>query len=67
MPRREEVFSVGVVSEAPAAGSGSMMNLCIFSSLIACYDRGGVFSVSAIPSLLYIVLEVYNRSGVFKI
>jgi hypothetical protein len=67
MPRREEVFSVGVVSEAPAAGSGSMMNLCIFSSLTACYDRRGVFSFSAIPSLLYIVLEVYNKLGVFKI
>ena len=68
MPRREEVFSVGVVSEAPAAGSGSMMNLYVFSSLLAsCYDRGGVFSFSAIHSLLYIVLEVYNRSGVFKI
>jgi hypothetical protein len=67
MPRREEVFSAGVVSEAPVAESGSMMNLCSFSSLTACYDRGEVFSFSAIPSLLYIVLEVYNRSGVFKI
>jgi hypothetical protein len=68
MPRREEVFSAGVVSEAPATGSGSMMNLCTFSSLLAVsYDRGGIFSVPAIPSLLYIELEVYNRSGVFKI
>jgi hypothetical protein len=61
MPRREEVFSVGVVSEASAKGSGSMMNLCIFSSLItASYDRRGIFLGPAIPSLLYIVLEVYN-------
>jgi len=43
MPRREEVFFAGVFSEAPAAGSGSMMNLCIFSSLItASYDRRGI-------------------------
>ena len=68
MPRREDVFFAGVVSEAPAAGRGSMMNLCIVSSLItAGYDRRGIVSVPAIPSLLYIVLEVYNRSGVFKI
>ena len=58
----------GVVSKVLAAGSGSMMNLYIFSSLLAtCIDRGGIVSVPAIPSLLYIVSEVYNRSGVFKI
>jgi hypothetical protein len=63
MPRIEEVFSAGVVSEVPAAGSGSMLNLYVFYSLLAtCIDRGGAVSVPAIPSLLYIVLEVYNRS-----
>ena len=65
---REEVFSAGVVPEAPETGSGSIMNLCVFPSLkAACYERGGIVSVPAIPSLLYIVLGVYNRSGVFKI
>jgi hypothetical protein len=68
MPRREEFFSAGVFFEAPAAGSGSMMNLCVFPLLLAtCIDRGGIVSVPAIPTLLYIVLEVYNISGVFKI
>ena len=58
-PSREEVLSAGVVSKALAAGSGSMMNLYIYSSLFAiCIDRGGIVSVPAIPSLLYIVLEV---------
>ena len=67
-PSREEVLSAGVVSKALAAGSGSMMNLYIYSSLFAIYiDRGGIVSVPVLPSLLYIVLEVYNRSGVFKV
>ena len=67
-PSREEVFSAGVDSRALAVGSGSMLNLYVLPSLLAtCIDRGGIVSVPAIPSLLYIVLEVYNRSGVFKI
>jgi hypothetical protein len=53
MPRREEVFSAGVVSRVSSKGIGSMMNLCIISSLLAvCYDRGGIVSVPTIPSLL---------------
>ncbi len=68
MPRREEVLSVGVVYKVSVTGSGSMMNLCTFPSLLAVYyDRGGIVSVPAIPSLLYIVFEVYNKSGVFNI